>query len=160
MITPAEINRRNRAFWEVQSRRARPLIAQPIVIEQVIEELASEQRKGLSVGLQRTFDEILTRYGDFRREVLSEQARAGRRARKPDALRALIEEIVERLPTITRNELLERLRERAPGPVIEEIEPDTIHFLGPTGQSKSAPLSGLKDRLSRAKTTLRNRAKR
>ena len=73
-------------------------------------------------------------------------------AKKPrrDALQALIEKIVVELPKITSPELLNALRTDG-GRVIEEITQEDIYFIEGERGGNVAKISGLKDRLYRAK---------
>jgi hypothetical protein len=87
----------------------------------------------------------------------SSGTRRGGAARKTDALQALIIELVRKTRSLTTPELLDRLRERQRGGVVDDIEDDTIAFYGHDNHPKTAPISGLKDRLSRARKILRSR---
>jgi hypothetical protein len=90
---------------------------------------------------------------------LDERARLRSRASKPrtDALQKLIIEIVTAKPDITQADLLHDLeRCAALHDVINEIEDGEISF-NDDGVLKSAPVSGLKDRLTRAKKIINSR---
>ena len=71
----------------------------------------------------------------------------GVEARKPDELNELIHIIVRKRPTISCNELLAELKRREKAAPIQSIENEEILLFS----GKAVPLSGLKDRLSRAK---------
>jgi hypothetical protein len=88
---------------------------------------------------------------------LLQQARKGGRAAKTDALQSLIERIVARRPSISAEQLLEALRDHERIRPIQDIVAGVIEFTDHNGASKSAPISGLKDRLSRAKKKIRSR---
>ena len=88
-----------------------------------------------------------------------EFARRGGTSRKTDALQELIVTIVREKPGITEAELLEKLKSMSHGAIIDDIdeasEPEGENepriYFHRDGRSKSAPISGLKDRLSRAR---------
>ncbi len=81
----------------------------------------------------------------------------GGKAAKPDALQRLIIDLVRARPKITERELqreLEAAHDRRQ--VVDDIADGKI-FFPKTGALKEAPISGLKDRLSRAKRKLNSR---
>ena len=64
----------------------------------------------------------------------------------------LIIKIAKEKPHITEPELRKELKKFiGPDNVIDDIDDIEIHFFDKRGKYKSAPKSGLKDRLSRAK---------
>lgn len=88
-------------------------------------------------------------------EAVSGRRRQRANAKKPrrDALQLLIEAIVAKNPKITVTELQDKLRLHEHGDVIETIG-DTdgvIEWHDGNHPAESSPISGLKDRLSRAK---------
>ena len=76
---------------------------------------------------------------------------------RADRLQLLIIEIVQDKPKITCNELVEELRKRIGQGVIEDIDEETIGYLNDKKLGVSAPIKGLKDRLSRAKKKIQSR---
>jgi hypothetical protein len=149
-------NERNKAFWDVESGKADRLQADPWVVGRVLNVLASELARDVPSYSRTDFRAALSDADAERRDVLKHQARRGGQAKKPDLLQERIVEIVRTSPKITCHELLSRLRDEAGGLVIEDIDEEEIWFNGRNGSSKSAPLSGLKDRLSRAKEICRS----
>jgi hypothetical protein len=78
-------------------------------------------------------------------------ARKAGRAAKADALQELILESVRRNPGLTERQLMMILRtNNNSGSAICDIDNEFIHFRS-KGKDKQAPISGLKDRLARAK---------
>lgn len=71
--------------------------------------------------------------------------------RRPDDLQKLIEDIAKANPKITCPQLLEELKKHKHGEVIERIEAEEIRLTN----GKTVAVSGLKDRLSRAKKNLK-----
>jgi hypothetical protein len=59
---------------------------------------------------------------------------------------------------MTHVELLAALRreQKSKGPIVE-VDEDQVHFLDSRGHLHSAPITGLKDRLSRARRKLSSR---
>lgn len=87
----------------------------------------------------------------------SRRQRSIARKSRPDALQSLILGIMKSKPGMKPRELLEVLREYEGGPVIDEITEDKIFFIQNGQGGKSAPISGLKDRMSRARKKLSSR---
>jgi hypothetical protein len=90
----------------------------------------------------------------------SEQARTAGKALKTDALQKLILRIVRKCVDINVSELLVRLRSAEGNGVIDKVDGDdvpkpAIHFCQ-RDRIKEAPVSGLKDRLARAKKIVQN----
>ena len=85
--------------------------------------------------------------------------RAAAKNRRPDALQTLIEQILTKKPSLTAKEALEILRQHEGKEVIDSINDaeniiewhDTKH---PAGDS---PITGLKDRINRARKTIKSR---
>ena len=155
--TAADINESNRAFWARQNALMEQRMADDAVRQDALARVESESSRGVpinkQVSLVAALEEAETSKGIF----LSQFAGKGGRADKPDALQELIIEYARTVPTITERELREKLtRERHPE-VISDIEDGEIDFNDRDGRSKSALVSGLKDRLSRARKKVRSR---
>jgi hypothetical protein len=89
-------------------------------------------------------------------KTLSESGRDFWRIRRAEVEQQdLIHEVVTRRPDISAKELLETLRGHRPP--VEDIDGGTIHFANRDGSYKEAPISGLKDRLTRARKKLKSR---
>lgn len=86
-------------------------------------------------------------------EACTGRRRQSRIAREPriDALQGLIAEILKASPGLGCKQLLKELEKHRCGPVIKNIDNSHICFCNDDGKYKKAPISGLKDRLSRAK---------
>ena len=85
--------------------------------------------------------------------------RANARKPRPDALQTLILQIMKRNPAIPPDGLLAELRKYEHGDVIDTFndEESVIDWHNKAGRVFSAPCSGLKDRMSRARKNLRSR---
>jgi hypothetical protein len=88
----------------------------------------------------------------------SEFARLGGRAPKIDSLQQVIVNILGQQPKITVQELLRRLRALPVGEIVEDITDGTITFYS-NGRLKEAKVSGLKHRLTRARTAFQNESR-
>jgi hypothetical protein len=88
---------------------------------------------------------------------LQQQGRIGGRATKADTLHEIINNIVQQRPDITERELLGWLKKQQGLGIIQDLDERAIWFTTKDGRSKSAAISGLKDRLSRAKGRLLSR---
>jgi hypothetical protein len=79
---------------------------------------------------------------------------------RPDGLQVLIEEIVANNPKIKAAELLKALRSDQCSRVIESINDadGIIEWHDEKNQAGTSPISGLKDRLTRARKRSRGRA--
>lgn len=78
--------------------------------------------------------------------------RANAKKSRSDELQILIETIMATLPSIKPVGLLDELRKQEGGGIIEEITDDDIFFINKDGHGgESAKVSGLKDRMSRAR---------
>lgn len=155
--TDAKINQTNREFWEKRQEIVERQLADDAVRMHAFAELEQDQQRGVPVPYQRTVEDALQRAEDLKAAVISQRLRRAASAPRPDRLQALIVEIVEKSPTITCPALLERLRQCAGDGVVEEIDDDEIWFVDGKGKGEHTPISGLKDRLTRAKKKVRSR---
>lgn len=101
--------------------------------------------------------------GAIFRAALDEAATGRRRQRsnakrlRTDPLQSLIQDIMMADPRIKSTELMDALRKHVGGPVIEEITEDEIFFVRNGRGGNAAPISGLKDRMSRARKKILSR---
>src|SRR5690349_823189 len=153
-----EINQRNREFWARQS----PLLPQRMS-DPALREIMMLMQYDEQIRLPKYYRKSLDAHGNDAERFLSickkSQARKAGSRPKTDSLQQLIKSIVRKHRKITVSALLVKLEEHAsvPGAVIEEIAEGKIHFRCRSGgrdSSNWAPISGLKDRLRRAKEFL------
>jgi hypothetical protein len=152
-----ELNRRNRQFWEVQRARIETAMSDEAVVETALSAMISELERRIPAYCQITFEAALEHAERSKHWILSEQSRKGGKAKKPDALQELILDIARHAPSITALQLLERIKDRSGIAPLEDVDEQVIYFTGHDGRSKEARISGLKDRLSRAKEKLNSR---
>jgi hypothetical protein len=161
-ISVKELNARNRTFWDLESAKTERRIADPLIFQRAVADIDSETRRLVPPQCQKSFEEALQEaealYEDpsFKQRVRRELSQLGGTAKKTDKLQALILEAVRGKPSITELELLGHLQSLEDLGVIQEIAGGCIYFTNYGERTKKAPLSGLKDRLSRAKKALRS----
>ena len=146
-----EINQRNAAYWERQRSIFAKRMADDAVRETAFAALRAEELRQVALCSRLSLEQALEDAERVGRQFLIQHARKGGAAEKTDSLQFVIQEIVTRHPRISASHLVDVLRARQGIEPIEDIEEDAIWFTTINGASKSASLSGLKDRLSRAK---------
>jgi hypothetical protein len=151
------LNKQNVGFWQAQKDLMERRMADPPLLETAIETISSEAERQVPIRSQISFEQALAVAERAKSRFLIQQARKGGNVKKADSLNELILEIVRRRPAMTAAELLERLRQQQYQNTIQDIDEHTIWFTTRDGRSKSAKISGLKDRLSRALRSLRSR---
>jgi hypothetical protein len=131
-----------------------------------LEDIHSEMIRGVPVRSQKTLDQALADAEMAMKTLQSGFARKGGRPTRCDALQSLLEEIVDENPRIKLGKLRAELdSDRGAGTItsidedadIKADEPRMIHFVDDDETPRTAPLSGLKDRLYRAKIKLASR---
>ena len=155
------INGLNARFWAKQARLTARRIADPVCFDTAKRDMDSEairvtirERKSLDQALAdaeetvKAARKIVVAAG---RERWKSVCRSGGLARKTDALQMLIQQLVRETSGMSRRDLLYRLKREEGHGIITAIDGKEIKFLTSNGKSKSAPVSGLKDRLHRAK---------
>jgi hypothetical protein len=156
-ITNAEVNRLNEEFWAVQKTLLERRMADPDLRDIGLRNLNDEINKGVPIRFQRSIYQIFEDLASIKGRCLVEQARKGGSAKKQDALQGLILTFVEAKPSITEGELKEKLSAHTGILPIQDISDDEIAFTNHDGKTKTAAVSGLKDRLSRAKKEIHSR---
>jgi hypothetical protein len=164
-LTPQEVNRWNQEFWLVESQLRDRRMSDELLLNFAQEDMRSERAREVSIKSQKTFEQALSDAEKLRNTVRSAFSRKGGSAPRCDALQSLIEEIVRENPKITQGQLLRELKgARGAGTVVpdEKVDrvPDAekwIHFVNEDRKPKEASVSGLKDRLSRAKRKIASR---
>jgi len=168
--TLREVNERNRQFWLEKSEDIEKWMSDEAVLSSAINHLEAQELLRKPLGFQDSFEKALADaderiHGEDRRfkQFRTDLARKGGAAIKTDALQQLILGIVRKNGNITTPQLLEWLGNHKEGTVIFEIDDESglvegevrkIRFTD-RGKDTSAPISGLKDRLWRAKRKLK-----
>src|SRR5690348_14528528 len=153
-----KMNQQNREFWAREIPQLPARMSDAALREIALKFMQAEQLY-LPAYYQTELSEWVTKAEMARRIILSHQATKGGSVKKADKLQQAIEQIVRRRPAITVQELTRMLtRERFPD-LIQDVEDERIYFPrnDPNAPLKSASISGLKDRLWRAKRALKSR---
>jgi hypothetical protein len=151
ITTLAELNRRNREFWDAQQLLLERRMVDTAIRETAFEIMRDEINREVPVKRQQSIYAALEYAENAKQRFFSERGREGGRAKKTDALQELIEAFVERNPALTARRLADKLRGHERIEPIQDIDDGVICFTNHDGSTKTATLSGLKDRLSRAK---------
>jgi hypothetical protein len=166
LLTPRMINERNRRFWRVHLKLRDERMSDNILLVIAIREMRSEIDREVSARSQKTLEQALADAEETKHTVQSNFSRKGGTTAKCDALQSLIREIVLKYPKITTRQLFHELKgARWAGTIVSIDEEDDvladearmIHFVNDKGRQKTSPLSGLKDRLFRARKKINSR---
>jgi hypothetical protein len=156
--TLESINEANSLFWLKWRTRLDERMANPAIFETASEAWQAQQHRAVPLASQFSFETALEDADRVGHRFSKQLARKGGTARKADALQLLIEKIVTRQPDFSENQLLEKLEAyQGTRTIIQAIEDGIIHFTSNSGKHKEAPISGLKDRLTRARKKVRSR---
>jgi hypothetical protein len=159
------LNERNQQFWNEQSKLMGERISNPALYKIAMDDMNFEILRGVPVKLRKSLERALADAAGAKGVFHANLSRMGGRARKSDALQDLILELVGEDLDMTESELLDKLKvEAGAGVVISIDEPSDlladdiqyIHFVNDDERPKRASVYGLKDRLSRAKTKIKN----
>jgi hypothetical protein len=164
-MTLGAINAWNEKFWAKQARLTERRIGDPISYDAAKRDMNSEairvairERKSLDQALADAEETVKEVGKAVRKRVITAErerrkrvCRSGGLARKTDALQLLIQRCVGETPETNQRGLLHQLKREQGGGTITAIDEKEIQFRTSKGKLKSAPISGLKDRLHRAK---------
>ena len=153
----ADINRRNQKFWRVEQAQAERRMANPLLRDLAMRDLEYEALRHVPIYYRKSLERALQDAEEARRRTLTAFGQKGGRAKRCDLLQELILEIASKTPEVTAPELIDRLKREKFDGVIEDVDKSKIYFIDGKGGSKSAKISGLKDRLSRAKAENQSR---
>jgi hypothetical protein len=155
-LTIAQINQRNSDFWEKKNAEfAEGIKREPSVFREVMDEVRAEELRH-AVYSRRPLEKVFIDVKASRERHQQEFAMRGVKARKPDKLNEEIHQIVKRRPDISCEDLLAELKAREKVSSIVEVTTEDVVL----SDGKVVPLTGLKDRLSRAKKNMRGSANR
>jgi hypothetical protein len=165
--TLREVNERNCQFWLEQSSLMEQRVADEDVLCTAVNDLQSEALRQVPAYSRKSFEGALETATDVKLRFQRHAAKSfqiafskkGGRTPKTDALQKLILQIVRESPDISQQQLLHKLKKDGGGVVLGiDAENDVlrgdireIHFVGRAEREETARVSGLKDRLSRAR---------
>jgi hypothetical protein len=155
--TLKEINEANSRFWQEQRSVVDRRMANNAIRQTAFEAWQAQQHRAVPPARQFSLEKALEDAERVGQRFLSQLARRGGTARKADSLQLLIQQIVTRRPAVSKDRLLEALKADCRMGTIEDIDESFVYFTNHDGRSKQARISGLKDRLTRAKKTLNSR---
>lgn len=154
MTTFKEINQQNSAYWEKRNRHLEKIMLNEAVLKITLKNSMSPGEVNLPLRDQSPFEVHLESAYQIYLECSSYFSKLGGRAMKEDPLQKYILELVQTRPRITSTQLLKVLVNEVRCGLIEEVDKDDeglIYFKNGKGKRNDAEISGLKDRLSRAK---------
>ena len=143
-------------FWKRKMPDIERKLQDPILFDEAVRRNEKYCAMQVPARYQCSLEYNVEDAADFRKRILADQASKGGKAPKGDALQGRIESLVARNPYITAKALLNQLHTECPGDLIEEIVDGDIAFKENDGTSKKASITGLKDRLSRAKKKMKS----
>ena len=160
-----KFNQRNRDFWADQRTLMDRRMADLAILETAVESVESENKRQVAIRSQKSFEEALLDAERAKQRFIRQQARSGGKAAKADSLQRIIADVVRQNPEIAVTQLLLELRKHQGDGIIDEVDATRIYFrqtgraamsgggevVGMKVISASAPISGLKHRLTRAR---------
>lgn len=159
MLRLQAMNARNAEFWAARSAEFADNISKHPYDAEVAAEMMSQEAVRSGIKAVPSMESIVAHLaGAHAKDLSVSQARKGKRPR-PDGLQRLIEEIVARHMKISLAALIAELHLHEHGAVIDTIneDEDVIEWHDEKHPGAAAPISGLKDRLSRAKKRISSR---
>jgi transposase len=150
-ITLADLSKLYGEFWAAQNVLLKKRMADPAIRETAFSYMRDEMKRQVPTRFQTSIYEAHEQAEHAKQRFLAQQARKGGRAKKNDRLQEVIEEYLQRDPSLTIRGVESLLREHQGIEPIQDIDNEFIYFTSHCNTTKKAKLSGLKDRLSRAK---------
>ena len=147
----AEINKRHEMFYAERHANTLRRIQDPVLYRAACDEMISES-KIRPLYERAPLEFHLERAEQRRRFFMGSNGKKG--GKRKDALQVLIERHVVKNPAVDQTGLLHFIRRQAGNGTIQDVSDDTIIFVNSAYQLRDAKVSGLKDRLSRAKRDL------
>ena len=142
------INARNQEFWHEQSELLAHRLADPELFQIAFSKIGYDEIV-YPLKFRRTLEQAFAdaEQGGLRKTI----ARKGCMKAKTDSLQQLVLKAVWEERDIDERQLSFWIRDQLGGGTIFSINQKTIEFVNYNGKLKKAPVSGLKDRLFRAK---------
>lgn len=165
-LTLMQLNNWHKRFWRAQSKLADNRISDETIFTLATVDMYSETVRGVPLRQKKSIEQALEDAHHAQRFVRSEFSRRGGKTPGCDVLQSMIEKIVTGNPRMSERQLFHELtRQQVNGTVtsidreadVRAGEPRMIHFVSNDATLKRAPLSGLKDRLYRAKKKIKSR---
>jgi hypothetical protein len=144
------LNEMNNTFWRRQNDLLGIRMQNPLLCEMATRDLESEALRSVPIASRTTLETALQKAEDNSRLVLKDFSSRGGRASKPDKLQQFILTVLPRRPQLKPRDLVDLVR----GNHEFDMAEGRISFSGSDGKIKDVPISGLKDRIWRAKKIL------
>ena len=167
LVTLANINQWNQQFWLEQSELLNRRIQDPDLREIAMANLSAEAAMMVPVRNRQSLEQALAQAEKSRSIFQRSFSVRGGKAVKTDALQEWIIEMARAEPDLNTHELLRKMKKlvRMGNSIFTGVvrkcdssEPESEHIrFDDNGESKTAPVSGLKDRLYRAKKKILSR---
>lgn len=158
--TSSQINQRNTTFWSNRQKYLDELMKDEDIVTEAYELVKSDRKRMIPAKHSFDFNAALEQSKQSMERLRKQMARKGGLAKKTDALQKLIIRFAAENPDITARKLLSSLRKQKTLQLRVDNEASLlngdrgmIRWAGSDGEEHRAPISGLKDRLSRAKRT-------
>ena len=157
LVTPQEINERNREFWSEQFKLMNQRISDAAIYRIATNDMRSEADRLVPIKSQKTIEQALTDAEYTKRCCQSDFSRKGGGSRKCDALQELIVKIVSKDPDITQNRLFHNLRHEEGEGTVFSIDGKSsvlagdgrkIHFYDHDGKLKEASVASTHSRMN------------
>jgi len=151
--TLQDLNQWNQEVWLERSQLTALHLSNLGIARVAFRDMLSMQH--LPLMFRKTYEQSVE-FAAYARDCFrTDFAQKAGRASKADALQELILECVFKNPKLTEKELLGILHENKLGSIIGDIDEQFVYFRS-KGKDKQASISGLKDRLARAKKNIVN----
>jgi hypothetical protein len=167
VLSVERMTRLNFEFWEKQAPLFEARMANPLFRKVAFETLNCESARQVSLRSRKTLEfaleeaEATVRRFDGGPETQAlalkkahgELSRKGGKAKPADSLQKYFEELAACDKELTKDRLLAHLKDLVNHSVIQEVTATEVQYLD-NGKEKQAPISGLRHRLSRAKSAI------
>ncbi len=159
VLSPEETNARNRVFWEERNKEFWRQLGHSFIVEQVMKDVQRDIDRHVPVGFRLSMEDLAELNEERLKDTQRYSARRGGLAKKTDALQQRIIELVRGNPQLTSAGVLAKLRDtQGPAGVVCDVTEQHISIERSDGRIEDVPISGLKDRVSRARKALRTSA--
>lgn len=156
-ITVEDLNQQYALFWADQAELLKQRMANDTVRAVALGMIRDQELVGMPLQQRLTLEKALESAEKIGERFSAAWSRKGGKAKKSDPLQLLIEQVVQKRPSITVRQLERKLRNHQGIDPIVDIDNKLITFVATNGNLKEAKMSGLKHRLSRAKKKLKSR---
>jgi hypothetical protein len=152
MFTLSELNEFHAQSWAKRATLMEGLLLDDAVVHMAIYDLSTETAN-LPFGLRKGFEAALEQAAERKTICLSWIGKKGGRPRGCDALQVVINDSVSKRRDLTVAQVLAILSNKKWEGVVEDVDEKKmeIWFIDKDGRRKASPISGLKDRLNRAR---------